>query len=206
VEAAFGRPPRADGEVTFLPPLPNGMSAVVAFVAHHVVAADIDDTVARSRLSPGDVGAPMSPAFLLFLAGWVGAEPGMLDVVLAATDPTPIEPSGLWIRDDLGDHPRVQRALRFRPQATVYADRPSGEPDGVLVVGEGVAGRWEMAFEVAPHARGNGIGRRFAAAATALVPHGEPLFAQVTPGNVASLRAFLAAGYVPVGAEVLFAP
>jgi len=33
---------------------------------------------------------------------------------------------------------------------------------------------------------------------------GEPLFAQVAPGNAASLRAFLAAGFVPIGAEVLF--
>jgi hypothetical protein len=37
-----------------------------------------------------------------------------------------------------------------------------------------------------------------------LAPRGEPLFAQVAPGNAASLRAFLAAGYRPVGAEVLF--
>jgi RimJ/RimL family protein N-acetyltransferase len=34
----------------------------------------------------------------------------------------------------------------------------------------------------------------------------EPLWAQVAPANVASLRAFLAAGYRPVGAEVLFGP
>jgi len=30
------------------------------------------------------------------------------------------------------------------------------------------------------------------------------LFAQISPGNVASLRAFLAADYRPVCAEVLF--
>jgi len=30
------------------------------------------------------------------------------------------------------------------------------------------------------------------------------LFAQVSPGNVASMRAFLAAGYRPLCAEVLF--
>ncbi|NUR85978.1 MAG: GNAT family N-acetyltransferase, partial [Nonomuraea sp.] len=33
------------------------------------------------------------------------------------------------------------------------------------------------------------------------VPH--PLWAQVAPGNAASVRAFLAAGYVPIGAEAL---
>jgi len=38
----------------------------------------------------------------------------------------------------------------------------------------------------------------------ALVPAEALLWAQVHPANVASLRAFLAAGYAPVGAEVLF--
>jgi hypothetical protein len=37
------------------------------------------------------------------------------------------------------------------------------------------------------------------------VPPGEPLWAQVSPANVASLRMFLAGGYRPVAAEVLFA-
>jgi hypothetical protein len=42
--------------------------------------------------------------------------------------------------------------------------------------------------------------------APALVPDGEPLWAQVATANTASLRAFLAAGYRPVAAEVLFGP
>jgi hypothetical protein len=45
-----------------------------------------------------------------------------------------------------------------------------------------------------------------AAAARHLVPDGRPIWGQVAPGNAASLRAFLAAGYVPVGAEVLLTP
>jgi hypothetical protein len=48
------------------------------------------------------------------------------------------------------------------------------------------------------------LGRKVARAAAALVPAGEPLWAQVAPGNAASLRAVGAAGFVPVGAEVLF--
>jgi RimJ/RimL family protein N-acetyltransferase len=43
-----------------------------------------------------------------------------------------------------------------------------------------------------------------ARAAAGLVPAGEPLWAQVAPGNAASLRALAAAGFVPVAAEVLF--
>ncbi|MBA2279920.1 MAG: hypothetical protein H0W25_01600 [Acidimicrobiia bacterium] len=38
------------------------------------------------------------------------------------------------------------------------------------------------------------------------MPAGEPLFVQVAPGNVPSLRAVLATqAYSPVGAELLFA-
>jgi hypothetical protein len=187
-----------------LPSLHSWMQAVVAFSAHHVIAADVEEEVVRRRLPADDLGAPMSASFLLFLAGWVGAEPGVLDLVLAKTD-RPDEPATeLWARDDLDDHPRVRRARRFRPDALVYADREHGEPDGVLVVGQGVAGRWEMAFEVSPHARGSGLGRRLAAASAALVPDGEPMFAQVAPGNPSSTRACLAAGFTAIGAEVLF--
>jgi GNAT superfamily N-acetyltransferase len=189
-----------------LPSMDGRVHAVVAFSAHHVIAADIEEEVARSRLPDGDLGAPMSAAFLLFLASWVGAEPGTLDVVLAKTDGASATAPELWARDDLDDHPRVRRARRYRPDTTVYADRENGEPDGVLIVGPGVAGRWEMAFEVTPEARGRGLGRRLAGAAAALVPEGEPVFAQVAPGNPSSLRACLAAGYTAIGSEVLFVP
>ena len=48
------------------------------------------------------------------------------------------------------------------------------------------------------------FGRSLAQAAQTLIPAEHALFAQVAPGNAASLRAFLAAGYLPIGAEVLF--
>jgi GNAT superfamily N-acetyltransferase len=188
-----------------LPAVHAHMHAVAAFAAHHVIAADIGEEVVRQRLPRGDLGAPMSASFLLFLAGWLGAEPGTLDLVLAKTDGLEEPAVEVWCREDLNDHPRVRRARRYRPDAVVYADRAQGEPDGVLVVGQGVAGRWEMAFEVAPAARGRGLGRRLAATAAAtVVPAGQPVFAQVAPGNPASVRACLAAGYVAIGAEVLF--
>lgn len=177
---------------------------MIGLPGHHVIAVAIEAEVARTRLSPGDLSQPLSSGFLLFLAGWLGLEPGTLDVVLAATgvaDPQ-VE---LWRRDDLGAHPRVVRAGRFRPDLTVYADRATGEPDGVVVIGRGLASRWEMAFEVAEPARGRGLGRRLAASARTLVPPDEPLFAQVAPGNASSLRSVLAAGFRPIGSEVLFA-
>jgi hypothetical protein len=42
------------------------------------------------------------------------------------------------------------------------------------------------------------------AAGRHLTPLGEPLFAQVAPGNAASPRAVQAAGFRPIGAEVQF--
>ena len=99
------------------------------------------------------------------------------------------------------DHPRVERALLHRSGVRVW-----GTPDGagLLTLGRGVAGRWEVSLEVDPACRGRGLGTALARAARSLV--NGPLWAQVAPANVASLRAFLAAGYRPVGAEVLFGP
>src|SRR3954454_14222428 len=206
-EAARGRPPVADGGLTVLPALPGERHCVVGFTAHHVVAAAIDEDTVRQRLDPNDLSQPMGAHFLMFLAGWVGANPGPIDVVMTAPAPELADDSlELWRRGDLDEHPRVRRAGRYRPGLAVYAARQHGEPDGVLVIGRGVAGRMEMAYEVAPAARGHGLGRRLAAGATSLGPRGEPLFAQVAPGNSASMRACLAAGYVPIGSEVLFNP
>jgi len=125
---------------------------------------------------------------------------------LGLADPAVSElpgPGGLTLRSrpDLAGHPRVARAARYRAGIRVLAD---DRERCVLLVGRGLAGRWELAFEVEPSRRNQGLGRGLAAAARGLVPAGEPLFAQVAPGNAASLRAVLAGGFRPVGSEVLF--
>jgi GNAT superfamily N-acetyltransferase len=74
------------------------------------------------------------------------------------------------------------------------------------VLGRGVAGRWETAIEVDPQYRGGGLGSRLASAARHLVPDGAPVWAQIAPGNAASVRAFLRAEFRPIGAEALLAP
>jgi L-amino acid N-acyltransferase YncA len=73
----------------------------------------------------------------------------------------------------------------------------------VVMIGRGVAGRYEVAIEVDDDHRGRGLGTRLAAAARHLLPAGEPLWAQIAPANAASVRAFLTAGFRPVGAEAL---
>jgi GNAT superfamily N-acetyltransferase len=147
------------------------------------------------------IAAPLGARFLAALADRVGAEPGSLDAVLVAP-PAPAEVGVELVRAEV-DHPRVQRAQEHRCDVRIWST-PDGA--GVLVLGRGVAGRWEVSLEVDPSARGRGLGTALVAAAAALVPDGAPLWAQVATANTASLRAFLAAGYRPVCAEVLFGP
>lgn len=179
-----------------------GSDAVVAFSGHNLVAAAIQPDEVRAELADDDPGGPMSPSFLTWLGSRLGSEPGSLDVVLAAfADPAGADSSTLVRRTDLDAHGRVRRARSYRSSVSVYSPRDS---DDVVIVGRGLAGRLEVSIEVDPTRRGRGIGEALAAGARSLAPDGEPIFAQVAPGNVASLRAFLAAGYRPICSEVLF--
>ncbi len=198
--AAAGRFPPADARVEVLRSPPGPSDGVVAFTAHHVVAADVPAADVLARLDPDDIGAPMGARFLAWLADRVGSEPGMLDAVLAADPTSDPDATRLIPRDDLAHHPRVARAIQYRTGVRLFAD-----PDerGVLAVGRGLAGRLEVSLEVEPDHRGHGLGRALASAARSF-SDGEPVFAQVSPGNVSSLRAFLAAGYRPIASEVLF--
>jgi GNAT superfamily N-acetyltransferase len=201
--AVGGRPPPPDSSVEVLPPPPGPAYPVVTFTAHSYVAAPVPPERLRARLRPDDPGAATEPAFLAWLAGELGRRAGQIDMVLAASPldgPPPLE---LEPRDDLAAHPRVARANRYRDGLRVFADRGGG---GMVLVGRGLVGRWEVAFEVEPDRRGRGLGRALAAAARHLTPSDQPLFAQVTPGNVASVRALLAAGYAPLASEVLLMP
>jgi GNAT superfamily N-acetyltransferase len=187
--------------VRVIPSVEGAAAAVCAFTFHTVIAVDVAVKSVHAQLPEGDIGAPLQAPFLQWLARKVGRPAGVLDVVLLAARRLPAPRVDLVERDDLDDHPRVRRASRYRTDCRVFAD---GHGRGIVVVGRGVAGRWEVAFEVDEAHRDRGVGRALAAAARELVPSGEPLFAQVAPGNASSLRAVLAAGYVPVGSEVLF--
>lgn len=202
--AVDGRPPEPDGSIDVLPRLGRA-AGVVAFSAHFLVCADVDHHWVHDQLPPGDYTAPLGARFLVALADRIGADIGTIDVVLAryGDGPGVLSTDGELEEIDARDHPRVVRALRYRDDVRVWRT-----PDGTghVLVGRGLAGRWETAFEVEPDARSRGVGRRLAAAAARLVPAGEPVFAQVAPGNAASLRAVLAAGYTALCAEVLLPP
>ena len=200
-DAARGVPPPADGVVEVWPAPPGAVDAVLGFTAHHVVAAGVDPDLVAARLPDGDLSAPMGAPFLGWLGERLGSRPGSLDVVLAAEGLGGAPPLELAPGVELDRHQRVARALRYRSGLEVWTAEGGA---GVLVLGRGLAGRREVAFEVDPARRNRGLGRSLVAAARHLTPPGEALFAQVAPGNAASLRVVGAAGFRPVGAEVLF--
>lgn len=203
-DAAIDRFPRADLEVEVLGSPPGPSDVVMAFSAHNVVATGVDAAEVRSHLPSDDPGAPLSAPFLTWLGLQLGMPPGSLDVVLVA-DGTG-RPDADAALEELADPPppfadRVDRARHYRTDVRLFVD---AEQRGIVILGRGLAERLEVSIEVDPRNRGRGLGVSLARAALGLVDDGKPLYAQVAPGNVASLRAFLAAGFRPIGAEVLF--
>ena len=198
-DAASGRFPPADGGVTIMPQPSPRDAGVIGFTAHAVIFVDADPAWVASQLPAGDLSGPLSPPFLHALSQATSRPAGSIDMLCAAeplTGPAPVDLS----RERDPAHPRIARALRYRDDVRAWRTR-----GGVVLLGRGVAGRWETAIEVDQDQRGRGLGRQLAMAARHLVPAGEPLWAQVAPGNAASVRAFLAAGFAPVGAEILLA-
>ncbi|WP_392672689.1 GNAT family N-acetyltransferase [Streptomyces sp. LN785] len=197
--AAHGRFPSPDGSTTVVAQ-PNARDAgVLAFTAHSVVFTDEDPAWVRAALAatPGDpLAATMNPHFLSALLARTGRHMNTIDLLTAASAlPGGPEIALREIQDP--EHPRVARAMKFRDEVRVWA-----ADGGVLILGRGVAGRWETAVEVAEEARGRRLGERLARAARHLVP-ADVVWAQQSPGNARSVRTFQAAGYRPVGSEAL---
>ncbi|MEV6157409.1 GNAT family N-acetyltransferase [Nonomuraea sp. NPDC052129] len=197
-DAASGHMPQPGAGPTIVPQPSPRDAGVIAFTAHNVIYADLDEDWIRSRLPDGDLSAPLNPLFLRELEEAMGRSVSNIDMLAVATPcagPPPIE----LVEVTDAAHPRVRRAHRYRDDVRVWTC-----PGGLLVIGRGVAARWEVAIEVDSSSRGGGLGRTLARAARHLVTH--PLWAQIAPGNAASVRTFLAAGYVPIGAEALLVP
>jgi RimJ/RimL family protein N-acetyltransferase len=197
-DAAGGRFPPADGRVELLPP-PSGpaAAAIVAMTAHHLVAADVNRTWLETTLD-GSLAAPMSARFIVALEQELDLHADSVDVLLGAR--------GIGGRSSLREvgnvvHPRVERAMRSRSDVRVYAGN-----DATIVLGRGAGGRLEIAIEVEASQRRRGVARETLRDALRLVDAAETLFAQIAPGNAAALRAALAAGFTPIGAEVLLFP
>jgi hypothetical protein len=195
LDAADGRFPRADGEITVHGPLDGGLEAVVAFTGHAHVATRLDRDELLGLGADGFGGA-VSPAVVTTMAG--GGIIGSADVTmvgLGTGDPA------LEQRPDLADHPRVRHAMEIRDDVRVFANT-----DGLVTISVGLASRTEMGVALFDGGDRPGRGRSLIGQALTLVDAGKPLFAAVAPGNARSLRAFLAAGFVPVASEIIVQP
>lgn len=196
--AARGVFPPPDGRTTVVPQASERDAGVLAFTAHAVVFIDEDPRWVYDTLAavPCDaLAAPMNPRFLAALLDRTGRTAENVDAMLVGS-PLPGEPP-LPLREITdGDHPRIVYARGRRDEVRAWTTE-----GGVLVMGRGIAGRLEVSVEIEEGVRQRGLGRALVAAARHLAT--EPLWAQVAPGNARSMRAFLAAGYRPVGSEAL---
>ena len=215
---ATGQFPAADGSVVILPQPSERDAGVIALTGFAVIFADTGPDWVTTQLSPGDLSGPLSPGFLHALSNRLGrhshnidmltcADPlagppsqelGLTELTPGSDMPSADHPGAARTANTADAHPRIARALRHRDDVRAWQTR-----GGVVMLGRGVASRYEVAIEVDPAHRGRGLGAELAKAARHLVPDGAPLWAQIAPGNAASVRAFLAAGFRPVGAEAL---
>jgi GNAT superfamily N-acetyltransferase len=201
-KAAIGQYPPADGSVDILPQPSDRHAGVISLTGYAVIFADADPEWVAAQLPPGDLSGPLTAAFLHALSERLGRQTHSVDMLTCAA-PLAGPPSHDLRLTELATsvgarHPRIARALGHRDDVRAWQ-----APGGVVVLGRGVAGRFEVAIEVDPQDRNHGLGARLATAARHLVPDGATLWAQIAPANAASVRAFLAAGFRPVGAEAL---
>jgi hypothetical protein len=202
--AADGRFPQADGGWQRVPPWRPGLEAIIAFTGHAVLAVAPDISGQRLiSLGVDGFGGAADPRLITALAGpggWIDS----LDMLMAGRGTGRAgEPPRLVGRPDLATHPRAAFAVRLRDQVRPmgYADRSRG---ALALISCGIAGLTELSFELEPQRRGQGGGPALVRDALTAIPAGQLVLAAVAPGNAASVRALLAAGFVPLGSLQLF--
>jgi GNAT superfamily N-acetyltransferase len=198
--AADGGFPPVDGGWQRVTPWRPPLEAVVAFTGHAVfaVSSDISDDL-LTDLGADGFGGAHDPRLVAALAGpdaWIDS----LDVLLAARGTA--RSSRLVPRQDLDEHPRTQFAAAVRGNLEILGYPGTDESD-VAILSTGVAGLRELSFEVAPERRG-GSGTALIEDALDAAAPGELVLTAIAPGNAASLRAALRAGFTPLGSVQLF--
>ncbi|KAA1373714.1 GNAT family N-acetyltransferase [Aeromicrobium fastidiosum] len=192
-----------DGGWQRVDPWRPGLEAVIAFTGRAVFA--ISPTVGDDELmalGADGFGGAHDPRLIAAIAG-PGAWIDSLDALLVGRGTrTTDAPARLVPRPDLRSHPRALLAAGLRDDVEVLG-HPGGDDSSVATVGRGVGGLRELSFEVDPAHRG-GAGTSLVRDALTTVAAGELVVAAVAPGNAASLRAVLAAGFTPVGSLQLF--
>ena len=219
-DAAGGRFPPVDGGWRRVPPWRPGLEGIVAFTGHAVLALAPDVTDERlAGFGVNGLGGAHDPRLIAALAGpdgWIAS----LDVLLAGRgtgQPGAAARSGrggprhgpagagprLVDRPDLAAHPRVQFAAQIRDQPRILG-YPDLRRSALAVVSRGLGGLTELSFELEPQRRGAGRGATLIGDALSTIPAGQLVIAAIAPGNAASLRAALTAGFVPLGSTQLF--
>jgi GNAT superfamily N-acetyltransferase len=185
-----------DGTVEIVRPWHPGVEGVVALTGRAYVATELPADQVLGRGING-FGSALDPGFVAWLAGpdgWMDCLDVLVGTIGTGTGGPPR-------RDDLAEHLRARHARQVRRDVLVHADER-----GVVTVGSGIGGLAEIGVEVAESMRNQGIGRSLIADALGLFAAGEPVLGAVAPGNAASLRSFLAAGFTPLGAVHLVRP
>jgi hypothetical protein len=198
--AAGGQFPPVDGDWERVQPWRPEVEAVVSFTGHAVfaVSAQVLDDLLISLGADGFGGAH-DPRLIAALAGhdgWIDS----LDVLLATRGTT--DAARMVRRPDLATHPRAQLAAQLRDDVETFG-YPQPERSALATLGRGVAGLLELSFEIEPERRG-GAGTSLVQDALSVVPAGQLVVTAVAPGNAASLRAVLRAGFTPLGSLQLF--
>jgi hypothetical protein len=180
------------------------VEAIVAFTGHAVlaVAPDVPDRRLASLGADGFGGAhdPRLVAALAGPGGWIDT----LDMVMAGRGTgQPGVPPRLADRPDLSAHPRAAFAARVRDPLRLLG-YPGRRRSALVVISRGIAGLTELSFELEPEQRGHGGGTSLVRDALTAIPAGELVVAAVAPGNAASVRALLSAGFLPIGSLQLF--
>ena len=202
--AAAGQFPDPDGSWQRVPPWRPGLEAVISFTGHAVFAirADIPGKLLTSLGADGFGGAH-DPRLISAVAGpdgWIDC----LDLLLAARGTGhPETPARLVDRPDLAEHPRARFAAALRDQPRVLG-YPDPARSALATLSRGLAGLTELSFELEPARRAQRAGPDLVSAALSAVPAGQLTVAAAAPGNAASVRALLAAGFVPLGSVQLF--
>jgi hypothetical protein len=198
--AARGSFPPVDGGVTVVPPLDDGLEAIVGFTGHAVIATalSLEDLMKAGADGYGGATSPDMQRRIAGPDGWIDVhDVTLVGCGLGDDGSRPL----LARRNDLMEHPRVAHARSVRGDVRVH-----GDERGLVTLARGLAGRTELSLELAPERQGAGEGAGLLTEVLRLVPAGSPVFAAVAPGNARSLRLFLHHGFTPIASEIQIRP
>jgi len=198
-EAAHGRFPEPTAAVHVVPSLPGGLDALLSFTGTFVLAADVAQEEVDARVPVGEFSIPISTTFVSWLEQQLGAACGH-----------PRRRAGHAVARPRARVRRADRGRRLGAPARESraalparcARRTSRRRPRRRRARPGNYGTLEIAFEVDDTARGAGFGRALAHRECDCF-RGHAGVGAGRARNAASMRAVIAAGFRPVGAETL---